>query len=303
MCTIGHLQSPINLDPSHILYDPHLLPIQISDHRVDLNLENTGQLPIATVIDTSKESVNITGGPASPYNYKLHQIIIHFGKAGGEKGSEHTVDRVRFPAEIQLFAYNSELYHNWTDARKNPRGILAISVLVEVGKKTRTELRRLTVASQSVTHKGQNTTIKQVHPLSLIPRTAHYVTYEGSLTYPGCEEVVTWVIINNPLYITHEDLSIWNELQKSETKQAEAAPMWPTYRPLRALNGRLLRTNINIANKGGSCTSHVFTDLGYRANPARHNYGNNSIAKRHDLGIAEEAETAFHSNHLAIDSL
>lgn len=47
-------------------------------------------------------------------------------------GSEHTIDRVRFPAEIQLMAYNSDLYENFTDAMIQPKGILAISVIVDV---------------------------------------------------------------------------------------------------------------------------------------------------------------------------
>lgn len=35
-----------------------------------------------------------------------------------------------------------------------------------------------------------------------MPDTNHYVTYDGSFTYPGCEETVTWIIMNRPLHIT-----------------------------------------------------------------------------------------------------
>lgn len=77
--------------------------------------------------------MNITGGPAAPYTYKLHHVAFHFGRTkDNERGSEHTVDRVRFPAELQLFAYNSELYNNFSEAMTQPKGLLAIAIIVDV---------------------------------------------------------------------------------------------------------------------------------------------------------------------------
>ncbi|CAB3404494.1 unnamed protein product [Caenorhabditis bovis] len=285
MCTAGQMQSPVNIDPAQLLYDPHLMSLNIEGNIVEAIFENTGQLPIATIKDLpNKPTINITGGPGMPYKYKLHQITIHFGKSDeGEKGSEHTVDRVRFPAEIQLLAYNSDLYANYSVAMTSPRGLLAISVVVDIGQTTTVELRRLTVASQSITYKGMKTNLTSLQPLALLPKTAYYVTYEGSLTFPGCHETVTWVIMNNPIYITNDDLQIWNELQKTEIKQPEPSFMTPAYRPLKALNGRLLRTNINIANRESnalsSCPSNLYSGTGYRANPSRRKR-NDSISKR-----------------------
>uniref|UniRef100_A0A8R1IKN6 Alpha-carbonic anhydrase domain-containing protein n=2 Tax=Caenorhabditis japonica TaxID=281687 RepID=A0A8R1IKN6_CAEJA len=90
----------------------------------------------------------------------------------------------------------------------SPRGLLAVSVIIDVGKTTSTELRRLTVASQSITFKGQKANLTDFQPAALLPKTTHYVTYEGSLTFPGCHETVTWVILNNPIYITNDDVSL-----------------------------------------------------------------------------------------------
>uniref|UniRef100_A0A1I7TRX3 Alpha-carbonic anhydrase domain-containing protein n=1 Tax=Caenorhabditis tropicalis TaxID=1561998 RepID=A0A1I7TRX3_9PELO len=287
MCTAGQMQSPVNIDPSQLLYDPHLMPINIEGNIVEAVFENTGQLPIVTIKDLpNKPTINITGGPTMPYRYKLHQISVHFGRADeGEKGSEHTVDRVRFPAEIQLLAYNSALYPNFSVASTSPRGLLAVSIIVDIGKVTTVELRKLTVASQSITYKGQSTNLTVFQPSALLPKTSHYVTYEGSLTYPGCHETVTWVILNNPIYITNDDLQIWNELQKTESKQPEPSYMTPAYRPLKSLNGRLLRTNINVGSKepsssSSSCPSNVYVEMGYRANPGR-NKRNDSVARRY----------------------
>ncbi|KAK6009429.1 hypothetical protein OSTOST_25635, partial [Ostertagia ostertagi] len=116
---------------------------------VEGTFENIGQLPIITINETlSKNTINITGGPASPYRYRLHQISMHFGQPDGERGSEHTVDRV------QLLAYNVDLYTNYSQAVTQPRGLLAVSVIIDIGSVTEVALRRLTVASQSITYKG-----------------------------------------------------------------------------------------------------------------------------------------------------
>ncbi|PIO74400.1 carbonate dehydratase, eukaryotic-type [Teladorsagia circumcincta] len=218
-------------------------------YNVEGTFENIGQLPIITINETlSKNTINITGGPASPYRYRLHQV--------------------------QLLAYNVDLYTNYSQAVTQPRGLLAIAVIIDIGTVTEVALRRLTVASQSITYKGMRTTLRQLHPAGLLPRTHHYVTYEGSLTIPGCQETVTWIIMNNPIYITRED--------KTESKQADPAYMTPAYRPLKALNGRLLRTNINVNYRQTSsptCSSNIYTEMGYRSNPARARH-NQSITKR-----------------------
>jgi hypothetical protein len=136
MCSDGMLQSPVNVDPSRLLFDPSLHPLRfVANKQIETQLRNTGQLPILSPNDTEVniKHLNITGGPAAPYTYRLNHVAFHFGRVrDNERGSEHTVDRIRFPAEIQLMAYNSDLYANFTEAMNKPRGILGIAVIVDV---------------------------------------------------------------------------------------------------------------------------------------------------------------------------
>lgn len=53
---------------------------------------------------------------------------------------------------------------------------------------------------------GTKTLLRRFSVYGLLPQTEDYITYEGSLTFPGCFETVTWVIMNNPIYITREDV-------------------------------------------------------------------------------------------------
>ncbi|MFH4975321.1 hypothetical protein AB6A40_002030 [Gnathostoma spinigerum] len=275
MCTAGQMQSPINVEPSALLYDPSLTPVRIEKNTVEADFENMGQLPLVTVNDSSHDykNVNISGGPSFPYRYRFHHLTVHFGRTSeGGRGSEHTIDRVRFPAEIQFLAYNTDLYANFSEAMSQPRGLLAIAIIIDIGTITNTELRKLTVASQSITYKGWKTTLQNFNVYGFMPKTDDYISYEGSLTFPGCYETVTWIIMNNPIYITLEDLQIWGDLQQTEEKQPNPVLMSPNYRPLKALNGRLIRTNINVKyrpNSTQSCASNIYVDMGYKANPAR----------------------------------
>lgn len=43
---------------------------------------------------------------------------------------------------------------------------------------------------------GQNITLKSLSIRELVPEEHFYMTYEGSMTIPGCFETITWIIIN-----------------------------------------------------------------------------------------------------------
>ena len=46
----------------------------------------------------------------------------------------------------------------------------------------------------------------------LLPDTEDYMTYEGSTTYPGCTESVTWIVMNKPIYMSRYSSRQFREL-------------------------------------------------------------------------------------------
>ena len=54
---------------------------------------------------------------------------------------------------------------------------------------------------------GQQARVRHMSIQGLVPQTNNYITYDGSLTQPGCQETVTWIIINKPLYISVDNVS------------------------------------------------------------------------------------------------
>lgn len=79
-------------------------------------------------------------------------------------------------------------------------------------------------------------------------------------------------------------MAIWDDLQQTDQKQSMPVFMAPNYRPLKSINGRLFRTNINVEYKSrtdGACPSNIYVDMGYRSNPKRAaNYSTKYFGKR-----------------------
>ena len=53
---------------------------------------------------------------------------------------------------------------------------------------------------------GQQTRIRHLSLSDLMPPTEDYMTYEGSMTQPGCHETITWIVMNKPVYVTVEQV-------------------------------------------------------------------------------------------------
>ncbi|XP_060586763.1 carbonic anhydrase-related protein 10-like, partial [Ruditapes philippinarum] len=85
----------------------------------------------------------------------------------------------------------------------------------------------------------------------LLPQTSQYITYEGSLTQPQCQETVTWVIFNKPIYITERQLLLLRNINKESGKHLL---LFGNIRPSQPVNNRLVRTNISYKPRTKACS-------------------------------------------------
>ncbi|KAK2180653.1 hypothetical protein NP493_433g02031 [Ridgeia piscesae] len=97
LCSKGRRQSPVNIEPKQLLYDPNLKHIRIDKHKVSGTLKNTGHDVKFLLDDPLSRPINISGGPMS-YEFRITEINLHFGSTDSV-GSEHTIDGQAFPAE------------------------------------------------------------------------------------------------------------------------------------------------------------------------------------------------------------
>ncbi|XP_070198356.1 carbonic anhydrase-related protein 10-like [Littorina saxatilis] len=251
LCSKGRYQSPVDINPRTLLYDPNLRPVRLDQHRVDGHLINTGNDITFQVAPKTEKSFLLAGGPLS-YTYKVHFIKLHFGRVD-QIGSEHTVGGRPFPVEIQLLAYN-DIYHNYTEASRKAHGLAAVAIFGSIGETSNAEFHTLVHATSQITQTGQNLSISGLSILNLLPETRDYMTYEGSLTQPSCYESVSWIVFNKPIYVTKDDLLRLRELTESKEGQSTDSILQENnFRPTMPLNRRTIRTNIAPKQKDTNC--------------------------------------------------
>lgn len=122
--------------------------------QLDGTLVNTGRSISLTV--NSDKPVTIAGGPFS-YTYTLSNVSLHFGRENN-RGSEHSISGFQFAGELQLYAYNAQLYANWSEAKRSPNGLAAISALIKLTKNSATansQMKHIISLLKNITNRGK----------------------------------------------------------------------------------------------------------------------------------------------------
>ncbi|KAL8609898.1 hypothetical protein ACOMHN_016373 [Nucella lapillus] len=243
-CHTGKFQSPIDIQPQDLLFDPNLRRMNVNVPSVlSGRLVNTGNdLTLRVSADVSV-TANFSDGPLL-YTYSLQRLQLHFGKTDLQ-GSEHSVEGYSFAAELQFVAYNTDLYDNLTEAMHHPYGVAIVAVLIEASEEDNTGFRTLVDHAKLVPWQGQTREVKALPTRSLLPDTNYYVTYEGSFTQPACLETVTWVLFNRPVHVSTTQLDTLRQFQKRLYGEESVAQLAGNHRPTMPINNRPVRTNIN----------------------------------------------------------
>ena len=63
-----------------------------------------------------------------------------------------------------------------------------------------------------------------------------YFYYKGSLTTPECNEVVSWIVMEEPIFISSTQLATLRSLTEKN-----GSPMVDNFRPVQPLNGRVIK--------------------------------------------------------------
>ncbi|CAJ1076652.1 carbonic anhydrase-related protein 10-like [Xyrichtys novacula] len=202
LCAIGKRQSPIDIETSHLIFDPHLTPLRLNTggRKMGGTMYNTGKH--VSLRPDKAHLVNISGGPLG-YSYRLEEVRIHFGSEDAS-GSEHLLNGQGFPGEVQLIHYNHDLYPNYTEAAKSPHGIAVVSIFIKLSENSNSFLNRMLNRDTitRINYRHDAFLLMGLNIADLYPDTTRYITYEGSITVPPCYETSTWILINKPIYVT-----------------------------------------------------------------------------------------------------
>uniref|UniRef100_A0A6Q2XXQ0 protein-tyrosine-phosphatase n=1 Tax=Esox lucius TaxID=8010 RepID=A0A6Q2XXQ0_ESOLU len=136
----------------------------------------------------------VSGGGLSA-RFRVGRMAFHWGHCNASSdGSEHSLNGLKFPLEMQIYCYESEVYQSIDDALKDGGRIAALAILFQVGLRS------------NIHPTGS---VKAFSLLTLLPNsTEHYYAYNGSLTTPPCSETVEWIVFKLTVPISESQHSM-----------------------------------------------------------------------------------------------
>lgn len=284
----GNLQSPIDIDTAQVEVGENVGPIQFQYTSVhNSTITNDGRNLQVTV---TRNNSAVTGGPL-PDKYQLAVIRFHWG-SDKETGSEHSIDGQKYPLEVQLIHWNKDLYKNIGEAIVGENGLCTIAVLYQISEEDDEGLRPIIELLSRDENKGCfSLEVKSViDPNEFIRDMTTYWTYQGSLTTPPLTENVTWVVSQNVMRISEEQLKAFRSI-----KNSSGVPMADHCRPLCPQNERVVRLCTCVV-KSPSTENH--TDI-INYGVVDGNYDEANTVYRNGCNGAEfnAAEKIMHEKH------
>uniref|UniRef100_A0A665W7A8 Carbonic anhydrase n=1 Tax=Echeneis naucrates TaxID=173247 RepID=A0A665W7A8_ECHNA len=239
----------------HPLLEEHHSPINI-DHRMTRNdslgslhldgfdvvqtghwtVENDGHSVVLQV----SSGMSVSGG-GLPDVYHTVQVHFHWG-GPATNGSEHTVDKRRYPMEMHIVNLRS-IYPNLTTALNDPLGLAVLGFFIDVVYADNVYFGHISQKLSSVAYKGQTTKIKPFPLISLLPQhnMSQYYRYYGSLTTPPCSQAVVWTLYEVPIYISWSQLAQFtSQIFSTEEDAEQVTPLQNNFRHIHPTFSRVI---------------------------------------------------------------
>ncbi|XP_068679277.1 carbonic anhydrase 2-like [Montipora foliosa] len=236
VCQSGQKQSPIDIDTSTAKYDSALGDIYVSNYDTipseNFTIANTNH---SLKVSFPPNIFYVSGG-GLPGTFTTVQFHLHWG-SDNNKGAEHTVNEMQYPAEIHFVSVNVK-YPDITLALPESDGLAVLGVFLEVGADNSAYEDLL----GDISDLNAGGTKKKIAPFMLKPLLAanmkDYYRYPGSLTTPPCSEAVTWTVFNDTVKIPQRLLTNLRAL-----KMGDNSPMVNNYRPVQPLHDRTVKSS------------------------------------------------------------
>ena len=199
-CASGRQQSPIDirggiagrLEPVHFDYRAGHFTVRDTGHTVQVDAPPGNAIELGGV------------------RYELQQLHFH-------RPSEERIDGRQFEMDVHL-------------VHRDRTGRLAVvAVLLQRGA-AQPLLR--TVWAQLSTTDDEAAAMAQIDPRQLLPQDQRYYSYVGSLTTPPCTEGVLWLVLQQPLTVSAQQIDAF----------AQRYPV--NARPLQPAAGRVIRQSM-----------------------------------------------------------
>lgn len=199
-CAKGSEQSPINIVSSQVKQEKRLGGKQMYYMPTTFTLHNNGHT-IQVNATTENNSIVVAGK-----QYMLAHFHFH-------TPSEHQFNGQNYDLEIHF-------------VHKDESGNLAVlGVMIQEGKKNQA---LATIWDSLPNKKNENDGAEkfQIHLPALLPQNQLSFHYDGSLTTPPCTEEVKWIVFEQPIEMSKDQIKAFQQIFKDN------------HRPVQPLNER-----------------------------------------------------------------
>jgi len=244
----GRIQSPINIETSSVNREDWA-PMVFKNYNLKprrMRVKNNGHS--AQVEIDAAVAPRIDGGGLAG-EYVFAQFHFHWGR-DSSMGSEHTINGVRYPMELHLVHFKGE-YNGLKEAINKKDGLAVLGVLFKISATDNPAFTPIIQTLKEIQPAGVHEDVEGLYPLSaFIPRNRNpFYRYQGSLTTPTCNEVVTWTLFDSTVEISEAQMEAFRSLRFKDE-----SPLVNNFRPPQPLyNRKVFMSSTNP----GSDASHM----------------------------------------------
>ncbi|XP_044020116.1 carbonic anhydrase 1-like [Aphidius gifuensis] len=163
--------------------------------------------------------------------YVFAHYNFHWG-ANDDSGSEHTFDGHSFPFEGHMIHYKKD-YGSYDEAIEKKDGLVAIAALGrfpdEDEDSKKVVLQSITPHIDDIKEVGGSAVIDPF-PLTdfhVVYSGTDFVSYNGSMTFPKCSEVVTWIVAVDKFAMPKDQLEILRTVKLTKEVDHNNRPVQP----------------------------------------------------------------------------
>ena len=194
-CSEGKMQSPIDIHGAHV--NKALKPIEFHYLSGPVTIDNNGHTELVTVHPGSYIVVD-------GVRYDLQQFHFHHP-------SEESVNG-------KLADMDAHLVHKSADGKL---AVVAVRMTMDQGEANAT---MATIWEHLPVKTGDHDQITgTINPGGLLPADRRYWTYMGSLTTPPCTENVRWLVMQQTVNISREELRQFSAIYKINSRPLQDA--------------------------------------------------------------------------------